>query len=128
MFLIDCLRLGISVNPNDYSMGHLGVSGEFFPQAATWYYISTVYSSTDSYVKLRVDGVLGLTMTASDSGSRSFIPATLDSPRIGSWLDPSGNIARSMHGEISVFRTYMYTPRDSHHRNLRTFLESQDVF
>jgi hypothetical protein len=63
-----------------------------------------VYSSTDKFVKFYVNQQLKVTKTASNAGSADFVPATLDSPRIGSWLDPDGNVARSLHGQISVFR------------------------
>ena len=106
---------GLSVNPNDFTLGSITDPSTFFPQRSTWYYISTVYSSTDGYVKLYVDQQLrntvtsGTTTTYNGGGgtvSTSFVPATLDSPRIGSWVDPNGEVTRSLHGQISVFRIW----------------------
>ena len=34
------------------------------------------------------------------------IPIKLDSPRIGAWKDANDVVARSMHGEISLFRIW----------------------
>ena len=45
-----------------------------------------------------------LEQTIEDSGA--VTPVTLDSARIGSWLNRDDQITRSLHGEISVFRIW----------------------
>ena len=68
-------------------------------------YISAQYSSKDHFHKLYVNGQLEETVQ-DDAAST---PVTLDSARIGSWLnldEGGGHIDRGLHGEISVFRIW----------------------
>lgn len=91
---------GNTMQPNRY--GHTQVEYSWQPMTNQWYYLSAVYSTKAHYHKLYVNGVLQETV----SDPAVVTPVTLDSARIGSWLDPSDSIARSLHGEISVFRIW----------------------
>ena len=72
------------------------------PSANVWTYLSVTYSTENKYIKLWVNSQFVETIDC----QTCTVPVTLDSPRIGSWLDPSSTVARSLHGEISVFRVW----------------------
>ncbi len=91
---------GNTMQPNQW--GHSQVEYTYNWQANTWYYISAQYSSKDHTHKLYVNNALE--QTIEDSGA--VTPVTLDSARIGSWLNRDDQITRSLHGEISVFRIW----------------------
>ena len=95
---------GNTMQPNQW--GHSQVEYTYNWQANTWYYISAQYSSKENFHKLYVNQ--RMEQTINDAGATT--PVTLDSARIGSWMDNrdgnGGNIARSLHGEISVFRIW----------------------
>lgn len=81
-----------------------GVGDQTFnwqPTALTWNYISVQYSTVNQYIKLYVNSQFVETINC----PTCTVPITLDSPRLGSWLDGT-TVARSMHGEISVFRIW----------------------
>ena len=91
---------GNTMQQNRY--GHTQTEYDYDFQPSTWYYISAQYSSKEHFHKLYVSGQLE--QTINDAGA--VTPVTLDSARIGSWLDTDDQIARSLHGEISVFRIW----------------------
>lgn len=72
------------------------------PQPLTWYYISVTYSSQSQFIKLSINSEPMETLQC----PTCTVPIKLDSPRIGAWLDGSDSVARSMHGEMSVFRIW----------------------
>jgi hypothetical protein len=72
------------------------------PTVTTWEYISVTYAIPTSDLKLYVNNMLVETVTP----AQPQVPITLDSPRLGSWLDTTGAVTRSMHGQISVFRVW----------------------
>lgn len=76
------------------------------PQALEWYFISVTYSTTNQHIKLSVNNQL----IETNPCPTCVVPITLDSPRIGSWLDGSSTVARSMHGQMSVFRIWNIEP------------------
>ena len=95
---------GNTMTSNRY--GHTQTEYDYDFQVSTWYYISAQYSSKENFHKLYVNQ--RMEQTINDAGATT--PVTLDSARIGSWMDNrdgnGGNIARSLHGEISVFRIW----------------------
>ena len=82
-----------------------GVGDQTFrwqPQSRVWTYISAQYSTVNHYIKLYVGGQFIETIDCPSC----TVPITLDSPRLGAWLDGSNTVSRSMHGMISVFRIW----------------------
>lgn len=65
------------------------------PTHGVWTYLSVTYSTKHSYIKLWVNGQFQETINC----PTCTVPVTLDSPRIGAWLNPASGIERSMHGE-----------------------------
>jgi hypothetical protein len=72
------------------------------PSHGVWVYLSVTYSTANQYIKLWVNGQFQETIAC----PTCTVPITLDSPRIGAWLNPDSGIARSLHGEMSVFRLW----------------------
>ena len=58
------------------------------PTANVWTYLSVTYSTQNKYIKLWVNSQFVETIDC----QTCTVPVTLDSPRIGSWLDPSSTV------------------------------------
>ena len=102
--------LHYQIHAGEYGFDVNGAGDQTFswqPQPLTWYYLSVVYSSEShgdhaNSIMLYVNNAFQETIDC----PTCTVPIKLDSPRIGSWKDGNDVIARSMHGEISLFRIW----------------------
>eukprot|EP01043_Picozoa_sp_COSAG02_P001714 COSAG02_NODE_36_length_48934_cov_144.851029_39_plen_581_part_00 len=92
------------------------------PPTDEWVYISVFYSSEQHVYKLWAQSAEGGSLAKeeydpeqnyedhgvafSQTAAKGWVPVVLDSPRLGGWRDPQGQVARSMDGQMSVFRVW----------------------
>jgi len=91
------------------------------PPVDEWVYISVFYSSEQQTYKLwasvgdspMVTEVYDADKNVEEHGvgfvqgeETGWVPVVLDSPRLGGWQNPDGEVERSMDGQMSVFRVW----------------------
>ena len=108
-------EFGFDINGNgDYTF-------QWQPPTYEWVYISVFYSSEQQTYKLWVETAAGEHIAEvynpertyerdhvgfHEDAEKGWVPVILDSPRIGGWQGNSGEVARSMDGQMSVFRVW----------------------
>ena len=101
--------LHYQIYAGEYGFDVNGVGDQTFkwqPKAKTWYFLSVTYSTAKKYIKLYVNNKYQETIKC----PTCTVPVTLDSPRLGSWKEPGGKIARSMHGELRLEHCQIASP------------------